>query len=160
MATNIAKFNKIFDEFLCKLINNFDYDKLKKYRRYFLIISKTQEELPANLFMVGCISYKDKLSKRDETFFTNSEEINEKAKIFGNFTEDSGLKHYWAELNPETKKNVWDYLQTLFVLAEMIIKKNTKIFDKLNSLYLKDYKDDVKNLHDKFSLDFLLKLNS
>lgn len=160
MTSNIEKFNQIFDEFLCKLINNFNYAKLKTYRRYFILVSKTDKELPSHLFMAGCINYKDKISSRDESFFIDNEEINEKAKIFGNFTEDSGLKHYWAELTPDTKKNVWEYLQTLFVLSDMVVKKNPDKFNKFNSMYLKDYKEDIKNIGDKFSINFLSKLNS
>jgi hypothetical protein len=56
---------------------------------------------------------------------------------------------------------VWDYVQSLFVLGEIIVGKNKDLFDKYNSLYASDYKKEINNLHDSnFSVDFLTKLNS
>ena len=92
MSSNQEKFNFVIDEFLCKLINSFNSEKLKKYRRYFKLISAADKELPALLFMVGCIKYKEKIASRDETFFTKNEEVTEKAKMFGNFTDSYSKK--------------------------------------------------------------------
>ena len=65
------------------------------------------------------------------------------------------------KLSKNTKKAVWDYIQSLFVLGEIIINNNNDLFNKYNNLYLTDYKKEINNLHSsKFSMDFLKKLNS
>ena len=98
---------------------------------------------------------------KNETFFLKDKTISEKAGMFGNFTEDCGLDSYWNELSASTKKAVWDYVQSLFVLGEIIVNKNSDMFKKYNSLYVSDYKKEIGNLHTKdFSVDFLTKLNS
>jgi hypothetical protein len=81
-------------------------------------------------------------------------------KNFGNFTQDCGLDLYWNELTPITKKAIWDYIQSLFVLGEIIVNNNKEMFDKYNSLYISDYKSEVENFNNGFSKNFLNKLNS
>jgi hypothetical protein len=161
MSSEVTKFNNLLDEFLEKIISAFPNDKLKTYRRGFLILKTTSPRIPVNLFMAGCINFKKEIIARDDTFFFKDNTIKEKAKMFGNFTDDCGLDTYWNELTKSTKKAVWDYIQSLFVLGEIIIKNNSELFDKYNGLYITDYKKEISNLHsDNFSLDFLKKLNS
>lgn len=116
--------------------------------------------IPPNLFMAGCINYKSHIKNRNDLFFLNDKNIKEKVGMFGNFTEDCGLDNYWSQLTDKTKKSIWDYIQSLFVLGEIIINNNPDLFLKYNSLYLSSYKNEIKNLHDNFSLDFLTKINS
>lgn len=161
MAKEIVKFNDLFEEFLEKIITAFPNDKLKTYRRGFLLLKTTSPRTPVNLFMAGCINFKKEIIARDDVFFLKNNTVQEKAKMFGNFTDDCGLDTYWNELTKSTKKAVWDYIQSLFVLGEIIIKNNSELFDKYNGLYITDYKKEISNLHsDNFSLDFLKKLNS
>jgi hypothetical protein len=161
MSTEVTKFNVLFEEFLEKIITAFPNDKLKTYRRGFLLLKTTSVSVPVNLFMAGCINYKKEIIARNETFFLKDKIISEKAGIFGNFTEDCGLDSYWNELSAATKKAVWDYVQSLFVLGEIIVNKNSDMFKKYNSLYMSDYKKEIGDLHTKdFSVDFLTKLNS
>lgn len=161
MSKEITKFNDLFEEFLQKIISAFPNDKLKTYRRGFLILKTTSPSVPVNLFMAGCVDYKKEIVARNDTFFLKDEKIKEKAGMFGNFTDDCGLDSYWEELSAATKKAVWDYIQSLFVLGEIIVGKNKELFDKYNSLYVTDYKKEISNLHtNNFSVDFLSKLNS
>ena len=82
------------------------------------------------------------------------------------FTTDPKIKEgvenlYFESNNMKSKKAVWDYVQSLFVLGEIIVGKNKELFDKYNSLYVTDYKKEISNLHtNNFSVDFLSKLNS
>lgn len=161
MAKEIIKFNILFEEFLEKIITAFPNDKLKTYRRGFLLLKTTSPRIPVNLFMAGCINFKKEIIARDEIFFIKNDTVQEKAKMFGNFTDDCGLDTYWNDLSKTTKKAVWDYIQSLFVLGEIIVNNNSELFDKYNSLYLTDYKKEINNLHSSnFSMDFLQKLNS
>ena len=111
--------------------------------------------------MAGCINFKKEIIARDDVFFLKNNNIQEKAKMFGNFTDDCGLDTYWNELSKTTKKAVWDYIQSLFVLGEIIVNDNNDLFTKYTNLYVTDYKKEINNLHSSnFSIDFLKKLNS
>jgi hypothetical protein len=161
MSNEIEKFNNLFEEFLQKIISAFDSNRLRTYRRGFLILKTTSPRVPVNLFMAGCIEYKKEIIARNDNFFLNAKDVKKSAQVFGNFTDDCGLDSYWSELSDSTKKAVWDYIQSLFVLGEIIVGKNKDIFDKYNKLYVSDYKKEINNLHtSNFSLDFLAKLNS
>ena len=160
MKKEIETFNKLFDEFLEKIISKFNSPKLKTYRRAFIMLKETCPETPVNLFMVGCINYKKEILSKNDSFFLKDEKIKENLKNFGNFTQDCGLDLYWNELTPITKKAIWDYIQSLFVLGEIIVNNNKEMFDKYNSLYISDYKSEVENFNNGFSKNFLKKLNS
>jgi hypothetical protein len=155
----IDNFNKLFEEFLEKIISKFPYARLKTYYRGFKILKTTSPATPANLFMAGCVDYKAQIKQRDDAFFLKDKNVNERAKNFGNFTEDCGLDTYWNELTPTTKKAIWDYIQSLFVLGEIIVNKDKTLFDKYNNMYASDYKSEINNLHtENFSVEFLEKI--
>lgn len=161
MSKEISKFNNLLEEFLEKIINAFPNDKLKTYRRGFLLIKAISPSVPVNLFMAGCVQYKKEIVSRNDKFFLKDDKIKEKVNMFGNFSDDCGLDSYWGVLTVSTKKAVWDYVQSLFVLGEIIIDQNKDLFNKYNALYLSDYKKEINNLHTaNFSVDFLAKLNS
>ena len=161
MSSEVTKFNNLLEEFLEKIISAFPNDKLKTYRRGFLLLKTTSPKIPVNLFMAGCIKFKKEIIARDDLFFIKNNTVQEKAKMFGNFTDDCGLDTHWDMLSKNTKKAIWDYVQSLFILGEIIINNNSDLFDKYNSLYLTDYKKEINNLHSSnFSIDFLQKLNS
>lgn len=159
MSSEIEKFNTLFEEFLEKIISKFPYEKLKTYHKCFKILKRTSPSSPVNLFMAGCIDYKTQIRNRDDMFFLKDALINDRAKNFGNFTEDCGLDKYWDELTHSTKKAIWDYIQSLFVLGEIIVNKDKSLFDKYNNMYAADYKTEISNLHtDNFSVEFLEKI--
>lgn len=155
----IDNFNNLFEEFLQKIMSKFPYARLKTYHRGFKILRSSSPATPANLFMAGCIEYKTQIRQRDDNFFLKSKSVNDKARNFGNFTEDCGLDTYWNELTPTTKKAIWDYIQSLFVLGEIIVNKDKTLFDKYNSMYASDYKSEINNMHtENFSVEFLEKI--
>jgi len=160
MRKEVATFNKLFDEFLEKIIAKFDSQKLKTYRRAFLLLKDTYPETPVNLFMVGCVNYKTEILSRNDSFFLKDEKIQENLKKFGNFTQDCGIDVNWNTLSPVTKKAIWDYIQSLFVLGEIVVNSNSELFNKYNSLYMTEYKNEIANLQNEFSKNFLNKLNS
>jgi hypothetical protein len=160
MKKEIAKFNDLFDEFLEKIISKFESQKLKSYRKAFLMLKDAYPETPVNLFMVGCVNYKKEILNRNDSFFLKDEKIKENLKNFGNFTQDCGIDVYWNTLTPVTKKAIWDYIQSLFVLGEIIVNGNTALFDKYNSMYTFEYKKEIENLENGFSKNFLNKLYS
>ena len=154
----INKFNMLFEELLDKMVDKFQNDKLRSYRRFFIMMKSTMPKTPVNIFMSSCVQYKHHIRNRDDKFFLQDDTIKEKSKYFGNFTEDCGISDYWTSLSSKTQTSIWDYIQSLFVLGEIIINKNTELFEKYNKMYLSDFRNDIKNINN--SNDLLKKLNS
>lgn len=161
MSSEVDKFNTLLDEFLEKLIVQFDNNKLRTYRKAFLLVKGSQPRICVNLFMASCVNYKTQITTRDDNFFLTDKKINEVSKQFGNFTDDIGLSEYWNKLTNRTKTSIWDYIQSLYVLGEIIVNKDKSMFSKYKELYISDYKNEINNLHgDNFSVEFIKKLNS
>lgn len=160
--SEVQKFNYLFEEFIDKMITLFDNSKLRSYRRTFIMLKDVQAKTPANIYMAGCIEYKEQIKKRDSNFFLNDKKVTEKSKYFGNFTEDCGLNNYWNELSITTQNSIWEYIQSLFVLAEIIVNKNKEIYEKYSQLYITDYKEQLREAKENdgnFSSAFLQKIN-
>ena len=162
MTSNIEQFNEILNEFLEKIVNQFpESTKLKNYRKAFLLLRLATPKIPSNLFMASVINYKSEIRNRDEKFFLTNKIVQDKVKMVSSFSEDTGLSYYWNTLSLKTKTSIWEYVQTLFVLGEVIISKDSVLFDKYTKLYLSDYQKEINNLHgNNFSLEFIQKINS
>ena len=94
----------------------------------------------------------------DEAFFINNTAIKNK---INSFSIEIGINKYWKELTDRTKTAIWDYIQSLFLLGELIISNDPTEFNKIRNSNVQDYKEEISNLHkNKFSTDFLTKLNS
>ena len=158
MTTNVDKFNTLFNEFIDKIINKYPNASISEYKKAFTLLKIASPSTPANLFMAGCIDYKDEIKNRDEEFFINSNTVLDK---INSFSIEIGINEYWKELTDTTKTAIWDYIQSLFLLGELIIKNNSSEFDKLRNSSIQDYKKEISDLYQqKFSTDFLVKLNS
>tara|TARA_B100000686_G_C16218128_1_gene678796 strand:+ start:31 stop:507 length:477 start_codon:yes stop_codon:yes gene_type:complete len=158
MTTNVDKFNTLFNEFIDKIINKYPNASISEYKKAFTLLKIASPSTPANLFMAGCIDYKDEIKNRDEEFFINSNTVLDK---INSFSIEIGINKYWKELTDTTKTAIWDYIQSLFLLGELIIKNNSSEFDKLRNSNIQDYKKEISDLYQqKFSTDFLVKLNS
>ena len=158
MTTSVDKFNDLFNEFIDKIITKFPNETLTSYKKAFVVLKIASPSSPANFFMAGCIDYKNEIKNRDDLFFIESENI--KSKI-SSFSVDTGIAKYWNVLSDSTKTAVWDYVQSLFVLGDMIIKTNPTEFNKIRNANIENYSKDISDFHkQKFSTEFLLKLNS
>tara|TARA_B100000927_G_scaffold178285_1_gene143607 strand:+ start:6856 stop:7332 length:477 start_codon:yes stop_codon:yes gene_type:complete len=158
MTTDIEKFNTLFNEFIDKIINKYRKQSLVEYKKVFTLLKITSPSTPSSLFMAGCIDYKNEIRNRDEAFFVNSVDIKNKIR---SFSIEIGINKYWNELSDNTKTAIWDYIQSLFLLGELIINKNPSEFNKIRNSNIKDYKEEISNLKQKkISTDFLTKLNS
>lgn len=154
----IKKFNFLLEELLDKLVEKFNNNKLKSYRRFFIFMKTASPKTPVNIFMSGCINYKEHIKNRDDVFFLTNETIKEKSKVFGNFTEDCGISEYWNVLSNKTKNSIWEYIQSLFVLGEIIINDDNQLFEKYMNKYVTDFRNDILNISDEQTL--LDKINS
>ena len=158
MSSLIHKFNDLLSEFIDKIITKFPNESLLNYKKAFVLVKIASPASPANFFMAGCVDYKNEIKNRDELFFINDESIKSKISIFSN---DIGIANHWKDLTDNTKTAVWDYIQSLFVLGEIIIKNDSTEFDKIRNSNIENYSKDISDFHEqKFSTEFLSKLNS
>ena len=61
MTTNVDKFNTLFNEFIDKIINKYPNASISEYKKAFTLLKIASPSTPANLFMAGCIDYKDEI---------------------------------------------------------------------------------------------------
>ena len=130
---NIETFNNLFEEFLNKLLLKFDSEKLRFYKNTFLVIKRMKPYVPVYLFISSSIKYKKEIINRDESFFIKNDKIKDKCSYF-NINIDSELIQL-EKLSDLDKKAIWDYIQSLFAVGEIIKKENKKLFEDYEKLY-------------------------
>lgn len=136
MTTVLDNFNKILEEFILKSISSFPEEpKIKSYYRMFEFSKKCNKQLPIKLFMGGCLEFKEQIKSRDTEFFMNHSGFVKKCVKRTSFTDDMGLRNNWEKLDDDTKKNVWDYIQTLYVLGETFINNDPDILADIRKTY-------------------------
>ena len=87
--------------------------------------------------------------------------VPEKQKA-SSFTDDTGLVNYWDSLSEASRTAIWDYVQTLFVMGEMYIKKDASIVQKIDNVYKNlSFEESMKTLkeNDTFTEEYVNKLN-
>lgn len=148
MNSVVEDFNKTIDEFMQKLITQFpDETKLKSYYSAFKISKMYDKTLPIKIYMGGCINFTDQIKNRDSEFFVNRKTFVEGIAKCSSFSDDIGLVNYWKNLSDDTKKAIWDYIQTLYVLGEMYINKDVALINKINSIYNNLSQDEFNNMN-------------
>ena len=132
----IEEFNKTLDEFIQKLILQFPEEtKLKTYYSAFKVTKMYDKTMPVKIYMGGCLQFTDQIKARDSEFFAKRPQFVERIKKCSSFTDDTGLVNYWEQLSDASKNAIWDYVQTLFVMGEMYINKDTTMIGKINNVY-------------------------
>lgn len=150
MSKSVDKFNDLFTEFIDKIITKFPNQKLYSYRRAFVLVKLTSPSTPANFFMAGCIDYKNEIKERNDLFFINDSSIKSKMARGGRqFSIEIGISEYWNDLTESTKTAVWDYIQSLFVLGEVIISQNNSDFTRIRNSNIENYSNDISNFHEQ-----------
>ena len=150
MSKSVDKFNDLFTEFIDKIITKFPNQKLYSYRRAFVLVKLTSPSTPANFFMAGCIDYKNEIKERNDLFFINDSSIKSKMERGGRqFSIEIGISEYWNDLTESTKTAVWDYIQSLFVLGEVIISQNNAEFTRIRNSNIENYSNDISNFHEQ-----------
>ena len=132
---NIETFNELFEEFINKLLLKFDSEKLRFYKKTFLIIKRMKPYVPVYLFISNAVNYKTEIINRDENFFIKNEKIKDNCSYFNIDSKMIQLE----KLSQLDKVAIWDYIQSLFALGEKIKKENKKIFEEYEKLYSTNY---------------------
>lgn len=113
-------------EFLNELISSFQNESNLVKMRLFV------DNIPHDLLMEGCIKFiypwKEMISKKDETFFL------EKDDIFSKF-DKSDVNHFkelWLseEMTPDDKKVIWSWFKRIVSKVEKYVKLITPEEDK------------------------------
>lgn len=157
----IVEFNKTLDEFINKLITQFPQEgKLKSYYSAFKVSKMYDNVMPLKIFMGGCLNYAEQIKSRDSNFFVNKKEFVSKLQECTSFSNDIGLVNYWEDLSMNSKNAIWDYVQTLFVMGEMYINKDTSIINSINSVYSNLSVGEINKIekNNEFSPEFISKL--
>ena len=159
----LDEFNKTLDEFINKMINQFPQEnKLKSYYSAYKVTKMYDKSMPIKIFMGGCLEFKEQIKRRDSEFFTKRKTFVNKVKQASSFTDDTGLVNYWENLSDASKKAIWDYMQTLFVMGEMYINKDNSIIEKINNVYNNmNFNDTLTTLKDNNTLtnEYIKKIN-
>jgi hypothetical protein len=158
----VGEFNKTLDEFMNKMIVQFPQEKkLKTYYSAYKVTKMYDSCIPIKIFMGGCLEFEKPIKTRDSNFFTKRKYFMEKVVQASSFADDTGLVNYWETLNDKSKDAIWDYIQTLFVMGEMYVNKDSSIIQKINSVYNKcSFNNSMQTLkeNDTFTEDFISKL--
>lgn len=159
----LDEFNKTLDEFINKMIIQFpDETKLKTYYSAYKVTKMYDKTMPIKIYMGGCLEFKEQIKNRDTQFFTKREGFVNKIKQASSFTDDTGLVNYWDNLSQNSKKAIWDYIQTLFIMGEMFINNDSSIIQKINKVYNNlSFNESMDNLkeNDTFTEEFINKIN-
>lgn len=161
MSVEILKdFNNILNEFICKMSKTFPQEpKIKIYYRMFDMAKRFNPILPMRVFMGGCMLFEDQIKTRDSEFFLTHEKFVNKCVSYSSFSDDMGLKNHWGELSDSTKQNIWDYIQTLYVLGEKYINNDSIILSEIQDTYMKVSTSELKRFessgNNNFSEEFI-----
>lgn len=159
----VDEFNKTLDEFINKMILQFPVEtKLKTYYSAFKVTKMYDKSMPIKIFMGGCLNFTQQIKDRDTEFFAKRETFVNRIKEASSFTDDTGLVNYWENLSDASKTAIWDYIQTLFVMGEMYINKDSSIVKKINNVYDNlSFNESMQTLkeNDTFTEEFINKIN-
>jgi hypothetical protein len=110
----VRNFNEILDSLLVQtscIIGS-------SYRANFSTILRINILLPIKTFLKFGLPHKDKILKKNEAFFLESDVPDNLADINENYMREIlKLKNIFVQLDDVSKSNMWDIFQSLLVLA-------------------------------------------
>ncbi len=114
MSTTVEAFNEMLQQFIDELVLTFPEVKtFKKYQSALKVVRKSTPKVPLKEFYDSVKPYSDKIMKKDETFFTEDAQDIE-------FINDLNIQSVWSGSSDTTKNAIWQYMQTLYILATTI----------------------------------------
>jgi len=152
MATTVSAFNDMMQQFLDELVLTFPEEKsFKKFQNSFQLLRKTNPRSPMNNFMESISPYINSVMKKDEVFFK------EHATTIP-FLKKLNLSAIWTdELSQNTKDTIWQYLQTLYILATTISALPAETLSMIESVAQKCAEDMTESGTNQFNEEILMK---
>ena len=122
MTSYLTAFNNLVIKFSDELIQTFpEENDFKVYKRGLEWLKESNAKKICNLFKVYTFNYREKIITKDDTFFLKNE-YNEVVD-----TNDEGivlvinkLKKYWNTLSNDNQLKIWEYLNTLLKLSNLL----------------------------------------
>jgi len=121
--TFLTAFNNLVIKFNDDLIMTFPEETdFKVYKRGIMMINSANAKKICSLYKAYMILYRKKIEEKDESFFL----LNDYTEIVNNSQSEGvegiiqKLKNYWAVLSSSNKEKIWEYLNSLIKLSDMI----------------------------------------
>ena len=122
----IKLFNQVVDEFFRELINIEPGEtKIKVQYNLFQTICKTNVRKPCNEFMNNIILYLDKLIIKDESIFSDPENM-------PSFIEKINFHIIWPTLSENNKNVIWKYIKTFLIFGVHIVELPEDVVNMIN----------------------------
>jgi hypothetical protein len=121
--TYLTAFNNLLNKFNEELISTFpEENDFKVYSRGIQMINSANAKKICSLFKNYMILYRNNIEEKDESFFltNNYTEIVNNTKSEGVEGIIQKLKNYWKTLSDENKETIWQYLNSLIKLSDMV----------------------------------------
>ena len=115
MASSYTKlFNNLMNDFFEELIEIVPEEtKIKVHYNLFQTLCKAHAKKPCIDFMLGSVNYLEKISMKDEAFFTSDD----KPAILSSINIDK----WWGNLSENTKAAIWSYIKNFFAIGIHIV---------------------------------------
>ena len=127
MNSHINSFNIVSEEFFQKLLKTFpNENKFSVYYTNFIAAKTFSNRLPVEYIMNNMKDYGYWILTRDEKFFKSDNIIS----MAESFSEKSGLVDIWESMDNKIKNNVWEYIQSMYVLG----MRSMELDDELNNI--------------------------
>jgi hypothetical protein len=118
---SVAKaFNNVLIQFMDDCMMVFPEEKeFKKYKRGAEVLKEYNPKKVPTIFKEYAKLYREKIDKRDETFFLENEysDIQEDNELIGLIDK---IKKYWKNLTEDNKDKIWKYIEVLVKLSDKI----------------------------------------
>jgi hypothetical protein len=121
--TFLSAFNNLVLKFNDDLISTFpEENDFKVYKRGIMLLNSAHSKKMCLLFKDYMVFYRQKITEKDESFFLNNDytEIVNNTKSEGLESIISKLKHYWNNMSSGNKSKIWEYLNSLIKLCDMV----------------------------------------
>jgi hypothetical protein len=121
--TYLTAFNNLVIKFNDDLITTFpEENDFKVYKRGIMMLNMANAKKICSLYKNYMILYRTKIEDNDESFFLTNDytEIVNNSKSEGVEGIIQKLKNYWNTLSVVNKVKIWEYLNSLIKLSDMI----------------------------------------
>jgi hypothetical protein len=121
--TYLTAFNNLVIKFNDDLITTFpEENDFKVYKRGIMMLNMANAKKICSLYKNYMILYRTKIEENDESFFLTNDytEIVNNSKSEGVEGIIQKLKNYWTSLSVVNKVKIWEYLNSLIKLSDMI----------------------------------------
>ena len=119
----LSAFNNLVIKFNDDLITTFpEENDFKVYKRGIILLNSANSKKICLLFKDYMVLFRQKIIEKDESFFLN----NNYTEIVNNVQSDglesiiTKLKNYWNSMSSGNKEKIWEYLNSLIKLSDLI----------------------------------------